>query len=326
VHLRDPKTHWFINLDEHPDYSHNPRGTRERVEPRPVETTPWVLAKGSHFHVDGAHQPSLAFVPYLFSGDYYYLEEMAFWAAHNMVSIHYQYRERDMGLLKADQTRGEAWTLRNLLHIAALAPDGSKEKDYFEAKLANNLEYYASVAEAENASPLGLYGETHAYTRGWPMKPVNWRSRYFSMPPWQHNFLAWAMAHCVDHGYADAVPFRDYLMRFPIGVVSHPQEITPHAGSEYYVFIGERLEDDSVKWCTTWREIADLTYKAPRPPGVAPKAPPTKTDGNYAGIMRGALICATRAKLPGAREAFEWVDAQYEHKDLMWAFEPPAGK
>ncbi|HET6426883.1 MAG TPA: hypothetical protein VFJ30_00625, partial [Phycisphaerae bacterium] len=75
VHRRDPKTNWFIDLDEHPGFSLNTRGTTEQVKPRPTADTPWILPAGSWFSVDGAHQPSLAYVPYLFGGDYYYLEE-----------------------------------------------------------------------------------------------------------------------------------------------------------------------------------------------------------------------------------------------------------
>ena len=38
--------------------------------------TPWTL--------DRAHQPSLAYIPYLMTGDLYYLEEMHFWASYDL--------------------------------------------------------------------------------------------------------------------------------------------------------------------------------------------------------------------------------------------------
>jgi len=323
VHRRDPKTDWYISLDEHPGFSLNNRGTTERVKPRATDETPWILAKGSYFSVDAAHQPSLAYVPYLFGGDYYHFEEMCFWANHNMIAIHQQYREREKGLLKANQTRGQAWTMRNLLHAAALAPDDSKEQAYFEAKLADNLAYYKSIATAPGASPLGLYGGTYAYTRGWPR---GWNNRYVSVPPWQHNFLAWAMAHCVDQGYVEAAPFRDYLMAFTTGVVTHPDQITPHAGASYFLFIGERQPDKSVKMAATWKEVSELTYNRPGPSGALANKPPTRTRGNYAGIMRGVLICAVRAGRPEAMKAYRWVDSQFKHSDPMWAFQPPAAQ
>ena len=34
---------------------------------------------------DNAHQPSIAYVPYLLTGDRYYAEEMAFWANYAMM-------------------------------------------------------------------------------------------------------------------------------------------------------------------------------------------------------------------------------------------------
>jgi len=335
VHLRDPKTDWYINLDEHPTYSHNPRGTRERIKPRDTTGTPWIMKPRSHFSVDAAHQPSLAYVPYLFSGDYYYLEEMGFWAAHNMVTIHYAYRKADKGLLTPNQVRGVAWTLRNLVHVAALAPDGSKEKAYFEAKLDNNLKHLSAFATGPDASPIGIYtrGATHAYTRGWPPE---WRSRYYSMPGWQHNFLAWAAAHAVDHGYETAVPFRDHMMKFTIGILSHPDEITPFAGTAYFVFIGERFKKKPTKWCKTWREVSDLTYKAP---GFKPRKVPTGAHipdfgGSYSYIARAVLLDALRcghSDAADARKALAWLDAHLPNRRAVmaanpkWAFSVPTG-
>jgi len=327
VHLRDRETDWFISLDEHPTYSHNARGTRETVKLRDTTDTPWViklqddfgnLRARSHFHVDAAHQPSLAYAPYLMTGDYYYLEEMGFWAAHNMVNIHYQYRQEDKGLLTPNQVRGVAWTVRNLLHAAALAPDGSREKAYFEAKLDNNLKYLSDFATGPDASAIGIYtlGASHAYTRGWPPE---WRNRYYSMPGWQHNFLAWAAAHAVDQGYQEAAAFRDYLMKFSIGLLAHPDEITPFAGTAYFVFVGERFEDKPTRWCQTWKEISDLTYKAP---GYEPRKEPTSVSypdfgGSYSYIARAVLLEALRSGHPDnakAREALAWLESHLPNR------------
>lgn len=335
VHLRDAKTDWFINLDEHPTYSHNPRGTRERVKPRDITDTPWVKAPRSYFSVDAAHQPSLAYVPYLMTGDYYYLEEMGFWAAHNMVTIHYQYRQQEKGLLTPNQVRGVAWTLRNLVHVAALAPDASREQAYFEAKLHNNLKYLSDFATGPDASPLGIYklGATHAYTRGWPSE---WRNRYYSMPGWQHNFLAWVAAHAVDHGYQEAAPFRDYVMKFTIGLLAHPDEVTPFAGTAYFVFVGERFKDKPTRWCRSWKEVSDLTYKAP---GFEPRKLPTAVSypgfgGSYSYIARGVLIEALRVGHPDsekAKSALKWLESHLPNRQQVmsanpkWAFSVPEG-
>ena len=337
VHVRDPNAGgWYIDIDRYPGYSFNDRGTKFRVAPRDTTDTPWVIDKRSHFHVDSAHQASLAYVPYLLGGDYYHLEEMCFWAARNMVERNYAYRGGAEGIVSG-QTRGIAWALRNVLHAAALAPDGSKEKRYFEAKLDNNLRHLAALPAGPDASSLGIftYGKTHAYTRGWP---GDWRSRYYSMPPWQHNFLAWFAAHAADHGYAAAEPFRDYMMTFTIGLMTHADEITPYAATSYFVFIGRAPREKGApdRMARSWKEMSDLTYRSPTPPGVTIREP-TRISGagygsSYGHIARGVVIEALRAGRPGAKEALEWIDAQLPDlekvfaDDPTWALDVPAGR
>ena len=113
-------------------------------------------------------------------------------------------------------------------------------------------------------------------------------------------------------------------MKWTIGSVTHPDEITPHAGSAYYLFIGERTGKTTAKWCRTWKEVSDLTYTAPGPP----RKKPTRTGGNYAHIARGVLIQAIRAKQPGAWQAFKWINSQLPNGGKLpaghkWAFEIP---
>ncbi|KPK78909.1 MAG: hypothetical protein AMJ81_14475 [Phycisphaerae bacterium SM23_33] len=326
VHIRDAKTDWVLSLDDHPGYSLNARGTKFQMKPRDTADTPYVLEARSGFSVDAAHQPSLAYVPYLITGDYYYLEEMEFWAAFNMVAIHYAYRKEAAGLLTPNQVRGVGWSLRNLADAAALAPDGSKGQAYFEAKLANNLKYLKDWVSGPEASPLGTYklGASHAYTRGWSPKM---RGVYFSMPPWQHNFLTWAAAHVADLGYADADAFRDYMMKFTIGLFTHPDEITPYAGSAYFLFVGERRPDGSVWWYDTWKDVHQRTYFAPGeqdrplPTGIGPS--------EYTKAARGVLIEAVRAGRPDAQKALDWISQQVPQEkmrfdsDPTWAFRMP---
>ena len=334
IHIRDEKTDWILSIDKHPTYSLNNRGTKERMTPRDRAETPYVLDTPNNFSVDAAHQGSFAYVPYLLTGDYYYLEEMEFWAAYNMVKIHYKYRQQDKGLLTPNQVRGVGWVLRNNAHAAALAPDGSPGKDYFESKLANTLRYLSDWAASPKASPLGIYllGAGHSYTRGWPRHKEwekNWWNRYYSLPPWQHNFLTWCVAHVADLGYDDAIGFRDYMMKFTIGIATHPDEINPHAGASYFIFVGERRKDGTVWWYDTWKDVQERTYHAPR---YKPRAEPTASKGEYLHAARGVLIYAMRAGLDGAREAFEWTDRQqadlekHFQRDPKWVFEVPAKK
>jgi hypothetical protein len=95
--------------------------------------------------VDVAHQPSIVYIPYILSGDWYYLEEIYFWSASN-VSTPNPLKTGSWGrheswgyLTQALEMRGTAWGLRTLGHTVFVAPDGSPEKAYFKEKLDNNI-------------------------------------------------------------------------------------------------------------------------------------------------------------------------------------------
>jgi chitodextrinase len=143
----------------------------------------------NNWTVDLAHQPAFAYVPYLITGDWYFLEEVYFAAAHdlgvavngtNMYSRHDTwgwFNDQDI------QTRGQAWGRRDIAEAAFVAPDGSPEKAYFTEKVNNNLaveEGYQNTTsgqfyEACTSSP---YDETvekskwcwgrNTVARGWP--------------------------------------------------------------------------------------------------------------------------------------------------------------
>jgi hypothetical protein len=114
-------------------------------------------------------------------------------------------------------------------------------------------------------------------------------------------------------------------MRFSVGVTTHPDQITPHAGSAYYVFIGRRKKDKTVDWAKSWKDIQELTYQAPRPPGVKTPKPPTQSRGEYAYALRAALIHAVEAGRPDARKAFDWINGELNGRaGLQWRFAPPA--
>ena len=72
---------------------------------------------------DTAHQPSFAFVPYIVTGDYYFLEELKFWGNYNLINNLAQYRDLTKGLMKSEQIRGVAWSMRTIGQAAYILPD-----------------------------------------------------------------------------------------------------------------------------------------------------------------------------------------------------------
>jgi hypothetical protein len=135
--------------------------------------------------VDMAHQPSVAFIPYLITGDWYFLEEIYFWASYNVArgnpgTTQAYVRHADWGFINNDQEiRGVAWGLRNLAHAALAAPDGTPEKAYYTEKLNNSL----AIRE-------GIYGITDgAFYSACQTNPYN-AARETSKWCWGRNTAA----------------------------------------------------------------------------------------------------------------------------------------
>jgi hypothetical protein len=85
---------------------------------------------------DTGHEPDVASVEYLLTGDFWYLEEMWFFAGYDISSDYYgspYFRGPTgaEGILSHTQIRAEAWELRNFIETAFLSPDSTLEQSYF---------------------------------------------------------------------------------------------------------------------------------------------------------------------------------------------------
>ena len=158
----------------------------------------------SEWSVDRAHQPSLAYIPYIVTGDFYYLEEMYFWAGWDLADGNWGYRLSDTGLI-ADQVRGEAWAIRNIGDAGHIAPDAhALEKSYFIEKVNNNITAWTAEYIANTAN----YPTVHfwqrqtnmAYDGGNVDTTIDSTCRHYSSP-WMEDFLIVTFAHLKDAGF-----------------------------------------------------------------------------------------------------------------------------
>jgi len=105
--------------------------------------------------IERNHQPDVCYLPYLFSGQYHYLECLQMQAAHNigwkLAAWDSDWaRPGDVGLMNDTNVRGDAWGLKSVVHASFISPDGSPEQAYFLDKLKDNL------AEWEGAQNIAL--------------------------------------------------------------------------------------------------------------------------------------------------------------------------
>lgn len=304
VHYRDHATGEYLDINLHPRFSLNARQTREAIPTR-ASDEPWVLPARSYFTPDGAHQASFAYVPYLITGDFYYLEEMEFWAAYNAIRPGWEYRQGAKGLL-VEQERGHAWTIRNLAHVAAVSPS----PDYFETILENNLAKYQS--EVDSAPPIGIWKtQGNAITRGWPADSSRYQCKAF----WQHGMFACILAHVYDLGYGEALPVAKQMIGTMVAATQGPK---PELVAAYYFLCAEKI-DGIWSFPATWDGVCALNFD--REFQVDFKVSHA-VDGEYGDIAAAAFAEGVRLGVPGAREAYDWLTSQQTGTDIKWAFSP----
>jgi hypothetical protein len=162
---------------------------------------------------DISHQPGFAYLPYLVTGDVYYLEELEFWAMYDTFRANPAYRENVKGLLKPEQMRGQAWGLRTLGEAAYIVPDADPLKSHFRRILASNLDWYNTTYTSNSgATKLGFVsnGYAMAYKNG------------AGLAPWQDDFFTATVGHLADLGFPEAARLLTWKAAFPIARMTAP--------------------------------------------------------------------------------------------------------
>lgn len=149
---------------------------------------------------DGAHQPNAYYIPYLLSGDPYYLHQMYLWVGFSAA----RYNGADTtasdgrgptgseGAI-ADELRGAGWIMRSRAEIAFIAPDGDPEKTYFGRLLNDAIARWEGgfgiAGTVFDGSAIKTWGQQqgNAYSDFGPLDPGNSWSR---TPPALHNWEA----------------------------------------------------------------------------------------------------------------------------------------
>jgi hypothetical protein len=211
IHFRDKKTDRPISLLDYPYMTMfgNPGDTFNPVTQK-FEAFPACATGASCANPnlnDNAHQPSLAYLPYLVTGDSYYLEELQFWGMLDVFSSNPGYRSNIKGLLSSEQVRGQAWSLRTVSEAAYIIPNQDPLKAHFETILSNNLDWYNDTY-TNNASSnrLGILENGYAviYNNG------------TGIALWQDDFFTSAVGHASDLGFTKADALLAWKAKYPI--------------------------------------------------------------------------------------------------------------
>ncbi|MDH5447129.1 MAG: hypothetical protein OEY52_16390 [Gammaproteobacteria bacterium] len=173
------------------------------------------------YTADSAHQPSFVYVPYLLTGDYYFLEELAFWANFNMLRHDPGQRGGGKGLVHISQVRGEAWALRTMAHAGYILPNDHPLKQYFIDRVNDNLDYYNTTYAQNTGQAQYVFGR---------LDKGSGSDGGATSKPWMDDFFTWSIGHIADLGFTKAVELRDYKVKFSIGRMTDPGYCWLNAG------------------------------------------------------------------------------------------------
>jgi hypothetical protein len=295
IHIKEPDGVRLISIDDHPRYWLD---SRAEGDGRPQSVIAWDRLRGMAEPGDTAHQPSLAFVPYLVTGDRFYLDEMKYWANYSLVSSQPDDYARNgaQGLLVSNEVRGMGWALRNLADTAAFLPDNDRYRTYFAQKVRNNLEWLEHYAQTHE-TPLNTIFAGH---RRWAEDSARPPQAHVFIALWEHTYVAWAVDRALQLGFSPGAAFRNRVARFQLRLFTSESEgfDRSFAGSYVYVVAEKRAATDGWTYLTSMRELFTLakSYGDYRP-----------FPGYYGPEARLMLLMGNHLRWPGAAESLTYL-------------------
>lgn len=305
IHIRESDGS-LVNIDDRPEFWLD---TSNRGQDKPAgDTTGCFLINNP----DLAHVPSIAYVPYLMTGDRFFCDEMIFWGNHGLLGVwpnsdEAPTRNGSEGLLRSEQVRGQAWALRNLTDAASFAPDDHPLKSYLAEKVINNLNYYDSFAVSGN-TPLGV-----AWISTRPTSPT------VSIALWEYTYLSWSLDHSNRQGFTGGLDYRDSVVAFTLSLFTSPDWFPgTTAPGVYTISIGT---PDGLGGIETYfenlAEVAENTF--------TPGNPIIPFSGFYGQNERLMLMIAIESSLYGAQDAYDFLMPYIVDVDLVasagWSIE-----
>jgi hypothetical protein len=265
---------------------------------------PFIARTETGMHVDSAHQPAVAYLPYLLTGDPYHLETLQFQVTFNVIESPPEYRYR------TQQPRGQAWSLRTLGQAAQVTPDTlphwllprsyfrellNRQRDWLTHDFVDSNEIIRSVFRTTDQTFLSRNdGAIEAGT---------------VTDPWQEEFQAFIFGWLVQMGHVDW----EAVFRWKLGSTTARTD-----GKSGWIRAVPTLYRQLVRehrnspWVQSWGESwqmnqtrQDLHY-----------ADPNRLEFNkggdivYPSYTRAALAMGARLGVAEAKPCFEWLDPE----------------
>lgn len=302
-HMRDETTSAPLDLKRYPGatwYNSTTTGS------------PYVKTLKSPVTVDSAHQPALAYVPYLLTGDPYHLEDLQFQATWNLGAFVPQYR------ISIPQSRTFAWNLRTLAQCAKVTPASVPSwllpKQYWTTWLADHQRFF----EAQFVNSLSPERARFRSTRN----IVNSAGEGVNVPqgtwiaPWEDDFVSTILGWVVAMGFTEWRGAFDWSVGSAIARTNRNSGWIRAQATPYRLIVRATatspFADD---WAGAWvlaQTVNKLTY-VDRDTWVP-------NDMTYLTYTRGALVFANKLNAWDVTESLSWATGQLNVRKWKTAY------
>ena len=366
IHLREGDSNRFFDFDNQVDaigkiLSIAPGGRPSHWTDRPdwhevkdndkiIPITPIVKTE---WRPDTSHHPDLSTIQYLFTGDFFYLEQMLFSAAYVTGNNNARAFDKPIGrgptgsegALYYLEARTQAWALRTRVHTYDLLPDDFPEKAYFHHLNKNAITMYegmyhlpisdpqrqdlytfvkdnvstAKFARSGGPSPLGFWDEGIS-SSGYVNENIFHTDGLFSaIAPWMQNFMIVALGRAQDIGY-DTKTLRAYAGK-PIVEPFAVESINYDMLTAY----ATPVLDNNQNWFTSWQDV-HAHYQQSYIDKIRYRLTTgTDTEHGYYGILMAATSYLQH--IEGYEKAWKYVEDNVKTKTIYnlnpkWAILP----
>ncbi len=275
--------------------------------------SPWVKTVESPITPDSAHQPALAYVPYMLTGDPYFLEEMQFASTFNWGTIPPNYRP---GI---PQSRSFAWSMRTLAQLARVTPSNVPSwllpQSYWRGFLDENRVMLETVYVGASSPVRSMFRSTadieSSRDEGAAAPGGTW------IDPWQDEFVASVMGWILSMGFNDWQYAYDWKMGTDVARTSTTSGWVRAYATPYRVIL---RPERTASLARTWSEAWSLTQSVTGIPSVADPDKWVDPDMTYLAYTRGALAMAKSIGTFGVDENLLWATSQLRNAGWRTAY------
>ena len=297
--IRDEKTGAPVNFQQHPKVGW--------FVDAPQMSDPFVPQLKTGMVVDWAHHPALTYVPFLATGDPYYLEGLQLSMTWEIGDVVPRYRLDDTGILSHGQTRSYAWCLRDLAQLAKSTPESVPNwllpRAYWERILENNRAWFTE-SYLKNPDPPFRVFRAATVVEGSTQVPDPRLNHIPASSTWMEEYLAIILGWVVLMGHATWHDIFAWKIGSSIARTNGKSGWERAYATPYGTYFKRSVEGP---WIETWKDLWDANVELQRWHVTDPDRWMEGATG-YLTYTRAALGIAAHMGIAEAKDCFAWAD------------------